>query len=101
MHRTCQLLPRVIHVTTSHGGNGWRSGEGRPVDATVDRREHYATGLAGFVLSLAALVVWYPLLRDAAAPLAALSSTAIVVFGVVVWASSWYGLELLWEWRGR
>lgn len=88
-------------MTTSHGGNGWRSGDRRPVDTSVDRREHYATGVAGFVLSLVALALWYPLVRDAVAPLAALSSTAIVVVGVVVWASSWYGLELLWEWRRR
>ncbi|MFB6081291.1 MAG: hypothetical protein ABEJ67_00585 [Halanaeroarchaeum sp.] len=85
-------------MTTSHGGrNGWGSGDDQ--EGTVGRFEHYTTGLGGFLVTLTLLIVGYPVLRASVEPLHALSSTAIVAVAVVAWASSWYALEVLWEWR--
>lgn len=89
-------------MTTSHGGrNGWETGEPSAADETsaVGEREHYATGLVGLFTTLAVLAIVYPSLRATVAPLQTLSSTAIVAFAVVVWATAWFALELAWTAR--
>lgn len=94
----------MILVTTSHGGtgNGWQSEETRePSGDGVNRFEHYSTGLGGLVATILVLFVWYPTLAGVVEPLQTLSSTAIVAFGVVSWALTWFALELFWEWRFR
>lgn len=90
-------------MTTSHGGrNGWRSGERRAETGPVrpGRVEHYLAGTGGLLATILALLAFYPAIRGAVAPLAPLSSTALVAIGVLAWATTWLVLELVWEHRG-
>jgi hypothetical protein len=55
--------------------------------------------VAGFLATSVVALLFYPVLVAVTRPLHLLSSTAIVVVLMLVWALVWLGIEVLWEWR--
>lgn len=84
---------------TPQGGGGRRS----PLEPTrtrgADALEVSVCCVAGFLATSVVALLFYPVLVAVTRPLHLLSSTAIVVVLMLVWALVWLGIEVLWEWR--
>ena len=71
----------------------------RCLSGTVGTVEHCLCGVVGLLCTGAILALWYPALVAATQPLYVLSSTAVVAVTTTVWLLTWFGVELVWEWR--
>lgn len=66
---------------------------------TIGTAEHCLCGLAGALATAGIVAFLYPALVTLTSPLDLLSSTTLVVLLVTTWFMTWFGFELLWEWR--
>jgi hypothetical protein len=86
-----------------HGldGGGLRD-DGEGVGGHLGARRHYACGAISVVVVLATLLASYSLVVALASTIPLLSTTAIVLLTVIVWALVWLTLDvaLLW-WSDR
>jgi hypothetical protein len=86
-----------------HGldGGGFRD-DGEGVGGHLGARRHYVCGAISVVVVLATLLASYSLVVALASTVPLLSTTAIVLLTVLVWALVWLTLDmaLLW-WAGR
>lgn len=91
----------MSHVVTSHGGEP----RVEPTDARPESDDvpiadghfaTYSTGFGSLVVTLALLVIGFPMLQSVAAPLQTLSSTAIVVIPLAIWTGTWLVFEVVW-----
>ncbi len=86
-------------MTHNGGEGGWfRSRQGGDDEDEEGLSGHYSTGVGGLVAMVFVLVFLYPALVVMTQPLHPLSSTAIVIIGLLGWLAAWLVLELVVGW---